>query len=289
MLNLLNESPHLLTVVIFFTALLIGSFLNVVIYRLPIMLEREWRSQAISFEDSSIERFNLLLPRSHCVHCNELITIFHNIPVLSFLYLKGRCANCNKSISLRYPFVELLTGFLLTITAIHFNFGIEALMAAILTAILIVVSMIDKDTQIIPDSIVIPLLWMGLSISLIHPLTNTSKLFISPSDAIIGALVGYLSLWSVFWTYKLCTGKDGLGYGDFKLLAALGAWLGWQQILFIIMLSAITGLLINFALIIFLKKDRNTPIPFGPYLSFSGWIAMIWSEEIKNYYFNLIL
>ena len=289
MLNLLSESPQLLIIVIFFTALLIGSFLNVVIYRLPIMFEREWSSQATSFQDSNTERFNLLLPRSHCVHCKKLITIFQNIPVLSFVYLKGRCANCNKSISLRYPFVELLTAFLLTITAIHFNFGIEALMASILTAILIVVSMIDKDTQIIPDSIVIPLLWVGLSMSLIHPLPSTSKLFISPSDAIIGTLVGYLSLWSVFWFYKLCTGKDGLGYGDFKLLAALGAWLGWQQILLIIMLSAIAGLLINFALIIFLKKDGKTPIPFGPYLSFAGWIAMIWSEEIKNYYFNLIL
>lgn len=287
--NLLSESPQFLIIVIFFVALLIGSFLNVVIYRLPIMLEREWRSQTVPYEYSNIKRFNLLLPRSHCVHCNKLITMLQNIPVISFLCLKGRCANCNKSISLRYPSVELLTAFLLTITAIHFNFGIEALMAAILTAILIVISLIDKDTQIIPDSIVIPLLWIGLSMSLFHPLPNTSKLFISPSDAIIGALVGYLSLWSVFWFYKLCTGKDGLGYGDFKLLAALGAWLGWKQILLIIMLSAIAGLLINFALIILMKKNSKTPIPFGPYLSFAGWIAMIWSEEIKNYYFNLTL
>ncbi len=293
MIELMSQSTPVLIIVIFLIALLIGSFLNVVIYRLPIMIEREWRAQVTSFNDLSVKggfkRFDLILPRSHCVHCKRLITFFQNIPVLSYLFLKGRCAHCDKSISLKYPCIELLTAFLLTITVWHFKIGIEALMAVILTATLIVISVIDEDTQIIPDAIVMPLLWIGLCISLFDPLPNTVKLFISPSEAIIGALVGYLSLWSVFWIYKLFTRKDGFGYGDFKLLAALGAWLGWQQILLIIMISAITGILVNITLILFFGKNHNTPIPFGPYISAAGWVTMLWGDPIKNYYFNLII
>ena len=294
MLELISESAPVFIAVVFMFALLIGSFLNVIIHRLPIMMEREWRDQVAELQKTPSEkeliegRFDLTMPRSCCPSCGKLITALQNIPVISYLFLKGRCANCKTSISARYPLVELFTASLAAITAWHFGADIEALMAIALAVTLIAIAMIDADTQLIPDSIVLPLMWVGLSMSLFHPLSGAGTLFISPSDAIIGALAGYLSLWSVFWLFKLITGKDGIGYGDFKLLAALGAWLGWQQLPIVIMMSAVVGIAINVTLIVFQGKDRSVPIPFGPYIAAAGWITMLWGETIRNTYINLM-
>lgn len=294
MLELISESPTVFIVVVFAFTLLIGSFLNVVIHRLPIMMEREWREQADELIKSPPEqelpegRFDLVMPRSKCPSCGALITALQNIPVISYLFLKGRCANCKTSISARYPMVELMTALLAATTAWHFGPGWEALMAVALTIVLVTISMIDADTQLIPDAIVLPLMWLGLAMSLFHPMAGSKTLFISPSVAIVGAMAGYLTLWSMFWLFKLATGKDGMGYGDFKLLAALGAWLGWQALPMIIMMSAAVGAVINIAMIVVRGKDRNIPIPFGPYLAAAGWITMIWGEKIKNAYIDLM-
>lgn len=211
-----------------------------------------------------------------------------NIPVISYLILKGRCANCQATISPRYPLIELMTAILAAICAWHFGPGWEALMAITLTLVLVAISMIDADTQLIPDAIVLPLLWLGLGMSLFHPYPGATTLFISPTNAIVGAIAGYLTLWSVFWLFKLVTGKDGMGYGDFKLLAALGAWLGWQQLPMIIMMSAAVGAALNIVLIVAKGKDRSVPIPFGPYLAAAGWITLLWGETIKNSYLDLM-
>ena len=294
MLELMQDSAPVFITVVFLFSLLIGSFLNVVIYRLPIMMERDWREQAEELMQTTLEqelpkgRFDLVAPRSRCPSCGKLITAMQNIPVISYLFLKGRCGNCGASISARYPLVESMTALLAAICAWHFGVGWEALMAIILTVTLVAIAMIDADTQLIPDSIVLPLLWLGLTMSLFHPLAGASTLFISPQDAIVGAMAGYLTLWSVFWLFKLVTGKDGMGYGDFKLLAALGAWLGWQQLPIIIMLSAIVGAAINIVMIVARGKDRSIPIPFGPYLAAAGWITMLWGETIKNTYLDLM-
>ena len=294
MLELMSESVPAFIAIVFAFALLIGSFLNVVIYRLPIMMEREWREQARELTESPPEtelpegRFDLVIPRSRCPSCGTMITAWQNIPVISYLLLRGRCAKCKASISARYPLVELFTALLAAYAAWHFSPGWEALMAIVLTFCLIAITMIDADTQLIPDAIVLPLLWLGLLMSVFHPVTGAQTLFISPSDAIIGAVAGYLTLWSVFWLFKLVTGKDGMGYGDFKLLAALGAWLGWQQLPMIILLSAVVGAVINIAMIVGRGKDKSIPIPFGPYLAGAGWITMIWGEPIKNAYLDLM-
>jgi leader peptidase (prepilin peptidase)/N-methyltransferase len=294
MLELMSESAPIFIGVVFAFTLLIGSFLNVVIHRLPIMMEREWREQADELQNSPPEhelpkgRFDLVAPRSRCPSCGHLITALQNIPVISYLFLKGRCANCKTSISVRYPLVELLTAVLAATCAWHFGVGWEALMAIVMSITLVAIAMIDADTQLIPDSIVLPLMWLGLAMSLFHPLPGSNMLFISPKDAIVGAMAGYLTLWSVFWLFKLVTGKDGMGYGDFKLLAALGAWLGWQQLPMIILMSAVVGALINIVMIVARGRDRSVPIPFGPYLAAAGWITMLWGETIKNAYFDLM-
>ena len=294
MLELMQESAPVFITVVFLFSLLIGSFLNVVIYRLPIMMEREWREQAEELMQTPSEqklptgRFDLVAPRSRCPSCGKLITAMQNVPVISYLFLKGRCGHCGTSISARYPLVESMTALLAATCAWQFGIGWEAIMAIILTVTLVAIAMIDADTQLIPDSIALPLMWLGLAMSLFHPLTGASTLFISPQDAIVGAMAGYLTLWSVFWLFKLVTGKDGMGYGDFKLLAALGAWLGWQQLPIIIMLSAVVGAAINITMIVARGKDRNIPIPFGPYLAAAGWITMLWGETIKNTYLDLM-
>ena len=294
MLELMSESATVFIIVIFAFTLLIGSFLNVVIHRLPIMMEREWREQADELTNTPSEqelpegRFDLVMPRSRCPSCGALITAWQNIPVISYLFLKGRCAGCKTPISVRYPLVELMTATLAAVTAWHFGAGWEAMMAIALTIALVAIAMIDADTQLIPDSIVLPLMWLGLAMSLFHPLPGASTLFISPSDAIVGALAGYLTLWSIFWLFKLVTGKDGMGYGDFKLLGALGAWLGWQDLPMIIMMSAVVGAVINITMIVARGKDRSIPIPFGPYLAAAGWITMVWGENIKNTYIDLM-
>ena len=294
MLELMSESATVFIAVVFLFTLLIGSFLNVVIHRLPIMMERDWREQADELMNTPPEqelpqgRFDLVMPRSRCPSCGALITAWQNIPVVSYLILKGRCATCKASISARYPLVELMTALLAAAVAWHFGPGWEALMAIAFTVVLVSISMIDADTQLIPDSIVLPLMWLGLAMSLFHPLPGANTLFIAPQDAIVGAMAGYLTLWSIFWLFKLVTGKDGMGYGDFKLLAALGAWLGWQQLPMIIMMSAVVGVVVNITLILLRGKDRSTPIPFGPYLAAAGWITMIWGELIKNAYIDLM-
>ena len=294
MLELISESAPVFIAIVFAFTLLIGSFLNVVIHRFPIMMEREWREQADELTKTPPEhelpegRFDLVAPRSRCPSCGSLITALQNVPVISYLFLRGKCANCKTRISARYPLVELMTALLAAICAWHFGPGWEALLAIVLTLTLVPITMIDADTQLIPDAIVLPLMWLGLALSLFHPLAGADTLFISPSDAIVGAMAGYLSLWSIFWAFKLVTGKDGMGYGDFKLLAALGAWLGWQQLPIIIMMSAIVGTVISIVMIVARGKDRSIPIPFGPYLATAGWITMLWGETIKNIYFDLM-
>jgi leader peptidase (prepilin peptidase)/N-methyltransferase len=294
MLELVNESATIFIIVVFAFTLLIGSFLNVVIHRLPIMMEREWREQADELIKTPTEqelpdgRFDLVMPRSRCPSCGALITVWQNIPVVSYLFLRGRCAVCKASISARYPLVELMTALLAATAAWFFGPGWEALMAIALTVALLAIAMIDADTQLIPDSIVLPLMWLGLAMSLFHPMAGANTLFITPQNAIVGAMAGYLTLWSIFWLFKLATGKDGMGYGDFKLLAALGAWLGWQALPMIIMMSAMVGAVINITMIVARGKDRSIPIPFGPYLAAAGWITMIWGENIKNTYIDLM-
>jgi leader peptidase (prepilin peptidase)/N-methyltransferase len=295
MLELFTESALLFIAVVFAFCLVIGSFLNVVIYRLPIMMEREWREQCQELAKTPAEqelpggRFDLVVPRSRCPSCGQLIKAWQNVPVVSYLLLGGKCANCKESISARYPMVEMMTAILAALCAWRFGASPEAIMAIILTLALVPVAMIDADTQLIPDSIVLPLLWIGLAMSLYHPVAGAETLFIPPRDAIIGAMAGYLSLWSIYWVFKLVTGKEGMGYGDFKLLAALGAWLGWQQLPMIILMSAVVGAVIGIAMMAFRKHERSVPIPFGPYLAAAGWIAMLWGEAIKTTYLDTML
>ena len=294
MAELFTQAPMVFIAVAFAFALLIGSFLNVVIYRLPLMMQRDWREQCDELlkepaADLPDGKFNLVVPRSRCPSCGATIKAWQNIPVMSYLLLGAQCSNCQKSISVRYPLVETLTAILAAICAWHFGFGWEALMAIGLSCALVAISLIDADHQIIPDSIAIPLLWVGLIMSLFHPLAGTDTLFIAPQDAVVGAVAGYLSLWSVYQLFKLITGKEGMGYGDFKLLAALGAWLGWQALPTIILMSAVVGAIIGIVLIIFRGRDRQIPIPFGPYLAAAGWITMLWGETIKNAYLDMFL
>ena len=295
MLELLGQSPLLFAAVTFAFALVIGSFLNVVIHRVPLMMEREWREQCAELQETAPEQalptgtFNLITPQSHCPGCGNPIRAWQNVPILSYLMLGGRCASCKQSISVRYPLVELLTGLLVALCAWHFGIGWEALMAIILTFILIPISIIDAETQLIPDSIVLPLIWLGLGMALFHPVAGSETLFIAPKDAIVGAIAGYLSLWSVYQLFKIITGKEGMGYGDFKLLAALGAWLGWQQLPLIILMSAIVGAIVGLSMMAFRNHDRSVPIPFGPYLAAAGWITMLWGETIQRTYLDLML
>ena len=293
MQELLSGSPLLFVSVVFLVSLLIGSFLNVVIYRLPIMMEREWRAQCAAMAETPATelpdgRFDLVVPRSRCPSCGSPIAAWQNIPVISYLVLRGRCASCKAPISRRYPAVELFTALLASIAAWHFGFGWEAAAAVLLTFCLISVSVIDIDHQIIPDSISLLLLWIGLSLSLFNPMPGAESLFIEPKASIVGALAGYLSLWSVYHLFRLLTGKEGMGYGDFKLLAALGAWLGWQMLPLIILLSAIVGATVGIAMILIRRHDRNVPIPFGPYLAAAGWIAMLYGRDITDWYFGLM-
>jgi len=295
MLQLFTESPMSFIGVVFAFALVIGSFLNVVIHRLPLMMERDWREQCAELTSRPPERelpegrFDLIAPRSRCPSCGHQITAWQNVPVISYLVLGGRCAHCKATISARYPSVELLTAVLAALCAWHFGVGWEATMAIVMTLALVPIALIDADTQLIPDSIVLPLLWIGLAMSLWHPMAGSDALFIAPRDAIIGAMAGYLSLWSIYQLFKLITGKEGMGYGDFKLLAALGAWLGWQQLPMIVLMSAVVGAVVGIALMVFRRHDRSVPIPFGPYLAAAGWITMLWGDKIKATYLDLML
>ncbi len=284
--ELLAGSPLLQVVTASLLGLIVGSFLNVVIHRLPEMMMREWRLQCHELQggtpdETDREPFNLSTPRSRCPACGHLITPRENIPLLSYLLLKGRCAGCGKPISLRYPLVETLTALLSALVVWHFGFDWQAAAALLLTWALIPLIFIDLDHQLLPDDITLPLLWLGLGLSLFG-------IFTDPRSAILGAMAGYLSLWSVYILFKVVTGKEGMGYGDFKLLALFGAWLGWQAIPLIIILSSLTGAVVGITLILLRRHDRGTPIPFGPYLATAGWIALMWGEPITRAYLNLL-
>lgn len=293
MQELFLASPLIFVVVVFLFSLLIGSFLNVIIYRLPLMMEREWRAQCQEITETPASeipegRFDIMFPRSHCPSCKAQITPLQNIPVVSYVLLGGKCGHCKAPIAVRYPIIEFLTAALTAIVAWRFGFGWEAGAAVFLSFALISISVIDFDHQIIPDSISLPLLWIGLTLSLFHPATGSSVLFVDPATAIIGALAGYLSLWSIYHLFKMVTGKEGIGYGDFKLLAALGAWLGWQMLPLIILLSAVVGAVVGISLIVIKGRDKNIPIPFGPYLAAAGWIAMLWGPQIIDGYLDYV-
>lgn len=289
--ELFVQVPILFIGMAFVFALLVGSFLNVVIYRLPIMMEREWRAQCEEIAETPAAelptgRFDLVAPRSRCRSCGQQITVMQNIPVISYLLLGGKCANCETPISRRYPIIELLTAFMTAVVAWRFGFGWEAAAAVLMTWALIAISVIDIDHQIIPDSISLPLIWAGLFFSLFHDDVTGEILFIDPATAIAGGLAGYLSLWSIYHLFRIVTGKEGMGYGDFKLLAALGAWLGWQMLPLIILLSAAVGAVVGISLIVFRRHDRSVPIPFGPYLAAAGWIAMLYGPQIVAGYLD---
>lgn len=281
---LLQSTPILLTSIVTLFGLLVGSFLNVVIYRLPVMMQRGWKSECMEYlemenPESNSEPFNLTLPHSRCPGCNTAIKPYQNIPVISYLFLGGKCAKCKTPISIRYPLIESFTGIMSAIVAWHFGYGIELLFALLLTWSLIALSFIDIDHQLLPDSINFPLLWLGLFLSLF-------SLYTDSHSSIVGAIAGYLSLWTVYHVFKLVTGKEGMGYGDFKLLAVFGAWLGWQYLPLIILLSSLVGAIIGVSMIIFVKKDKNIPIPFGPYLAAAGWLALLWGDKMNTLYLN---
>jgi len=280
-LQLLTGTPLLAAVAATLLGLVAGSFLNVVIHRLPMMLERAWRRQCRELEaDQPLpaeERFNLAYPPSRCPHCDHPIRAHENIPLFSFLWQRGRCRHCGARISVRYPVVELLTALLSA--AVVWKFGVtwQAGAALLLTWALIALAFIDLDTFLLPDNITLPLLWLGLFLSLFG-------LFTDMRAALLGAMAGYLSLWSVYHLFRLLTGKEGLGYGDFKLLALLGAWLGWHYLPAIILLSSLVGAAVGITLIALRRHSRQVPIPFGPYLAAAGWLALMWGETINHAY-----
>ncbi|KZE31509.1 prepilin peptidase [Crenobacter luteus] len=262
--------------------LLVGSFLNVVIHRLPKMLEADWRAECAEFLGQAppeTPRYDLMVPRSACPACGTTIAARHNVPVLSYLFLRGRCGACRAPIGARYPLVELLTAALFALLGWYFGPGVQLAGGLVLTAALIALTFIDADTQLLPDSLTLPLLWAGL---LFHLVTGTLPL----ADALWGAIAGYLSLWSVYWLFRLVTGKEGMGFGDFKLLAALGAWLGWTMLPLVILLSSLVGALVGVVLIALSRHGRGQPLPFGPYLAAAGWIAYVWGGDIVRWYLN---
>ena len=300
--DVLASTPWLLTGCVFLLSLLVGSFLNVVIHRLPVMLDRQWRSQAEEMlaEDTAAVSapglvahkpqpvpYNLLTPRSACPHCNAAIKAHQNIPVLSYLLLGGKCANCGTRISARYPIVELGTAILSAAVAWRFGWQWQCMAALVFTWALVALTVIDLDHQILPDVITLPLLWLGLLLSLAWHAGLSPPIPADPASAIIGGAAGYLTLWSVYWAFKLLTGKEGMGYGDFKLFGAFGAWMGWQMLPLILLLSAFTGAVIGIVLIVARGRDRNIPIPFGPYLAAAGWIALMWGPQIVGGYLSL--
>ena len=298
--------PEFFYVFVFLVSLMVGSFLNVVIYRLPIMMERSWQAEYDSYfadsddaaETESAETesvanaaavanvkaapFNLVKPDSTCPKCGHTIRAWENIPVLSYLFLKGKCANCKTGISPRYPLVELFTAIACTFTAYHFGPTSQALWAILITYVLITLIFIDVDKMLLPDQLTLPLLWLGL-------LLSTSDVFVGTTDSIIGAAAGYLSLWSVYWVFKLVTGKEGMGYGDFKLLAALGAYTGWQGLPVIILLSSFVGAVIGIAIMMIQNKGKSLAIPFGPYLAVAGWLTLLYKDVIITTYLDMVL
>jgi leader peptidase (prepilin peptidase)/N-methyltransferase len=283
MLELLNDRL-VFTALATLLGLFVGSFLNVVIHRLPRMMERDWHAQAAELRGEpppAQERFNLATPRSRCPHCGHLITALENIPVVSYLLLRGRCRHCGAQIGRRYPVVELLTATLSGYAAWHFGFGVAAVGALLFLWSMVALAFIDLDTQLLPDSLTLPLLWLGLAF-------NLATTYADLTSAVVGAMTGYLALWSVYWLFKFATGKEGMGYGDFKLLAAIGAWLGWQMLPLTILFSSLVGALVGIFLITLARHGRNVPIPFGPYLAAAGILALFWGESLTTLYLGTL-
>ncbi|GHD26033.1 prepilin peptidase [Halioglobus pacificus] len=281
MLDIFQQAPWFLYACLFPLGLIVGSFLNVVVYRLPLMMESQWRRDCCELlevnEKEDEIKLTLSTPNSHCPHCKAPVKPWHNIPVLSYVALRGRCANCGAKIALRYPLVELATGLMTLALGIMMGASLAMVGALFLTWALITLTLIDVDHQLLPDDITLPLLWLGLVFNLFATYTTLSS-------AVIGAIAGYGILWSVYWGFKLLTGKEGMGYGDFKLLAALGAWLGWQSVPLIILLSSLVGAIIGIGLILLKKRGKDIPMPFGPYLAIAGWVALLWGDTIMTAY-----
>ena len=299
-IQLMAQYPLLFASISFFLATVIGSFLNVVIHRLPVMMKREWQLECNQYLDEYHkatvtgikdklaqpiddypEKYNLIVPGSSCPKCKTSIKPWHNLPILGWLILGGKCIHCKTHISARYPIIEALTGMMVAYLAYHFGPSWQFAFGTILTFGLIALTGIDLDEMLLPDQITLPLLWIGL-------LINLNGTFVSITDAVIGATAGYMSLWSVFWGFKLLTGKEGMGYGDFKLLAMFGAWLGWQQLPLIILLSSIVGATVGLILIVTNKTSSEHPIPFGPYLSFAGWISLVSGPQLTLLYMSYV-
>ncbi len=295
-IDLLKASPTLLITVCVILGLLVGSFLNVVVYRLPIMLQREWRQQCCEYLEventtpdsnaasAKFEVFNLQKPDSHCPHCSHQIRAWENVPVLSYLFLRGKCSNCKADISIRYPSIEFVSGLISGLVAATFGASWLTLALLVLCWSLLALALIDFDHQLLPDNITLPLLWLGLMVN-----TLDLGFGVGLRDAVIGAMAGYLVLWGFYWLFKLATGKEGMGYGDFKLLAALGAWMGWQSLLPIIILSSLVGAVIGIAMVVFTGRDKSVPMPFGPFLAGAGFIMLIWGPQISSFYIDTFL
>ena len=286
LIDTLTLYPGLVATLALIFGLLVGSFLNVVIYRLPLMMQREWQQECRALleqpeQPPPAEPFNLAVPRSRCPACGHQITALENIPVISYLALRGRCSACNNPISARYPCVELVTGLLSALILLAFGPTPQALLLLPLVWGLIALTLIDFDHQLLPDSLTLPLLWLGL-------IANALGLFTDLHSALWGAVAGYLSLWSVYWLFKLVTGKEGMGYGDFKLLAALGAWMGWQMLPLIIILSSLVGALLGIGMVLLRGRDAARPLPFGPFLTIAGGIALLWGPQLVQRYFQLL-
>ncbi len=278
---LFEQQPALFLVTLFVFGTVVGSFLNVVIYRLPVMMQREWRHDCLALLDqanqSEVEKFNLSVPRSRCGSCGHQITFLENIPLISYLFLAGKCASCKASISVQYPLVEAFTGIVSVIVGWHFGVSVQTLAALFLSWCLIAASGIDIGHKLLPDNITLPLLWFAILLSLFD-------VFVSLEDSVIGAMAGYLSLWTVFILFKVVTGKEGMGHGDFKLLAMLGAWLGWMPLFVVILTSSLIGATVGISMILLKKAERGTQIPFGPYLAAAGWVTLLWGHEMMLFY-----
>jgi leader peptidase (prepilin peptidase)/N-methyltransferase len=282
-LELLGHGGLFALIIALLLSLMVGSFLNVVIYRLPVMMEREWQAMSASEETAEdAAPFNLAVPASRCPHCGHLIRWYENIPLLSYLALRGKCSRCGAHISLRYPAIELLTGLIGAFIGWQFGLGMTGIALLLLSWTLIALTFIDIDHQLLPDRLTLPLLWLGL-------LLNSFSLFTTLEHAVYGAAAGYLVLWSVYWLFKLLTGKEGMGYGDFKLLAAIGAWGGFEVLPLTILLSSVVGVVLGVTLMALRRHQMANPLPFGPYLAIAGWIAILWGDQLNHWYLSLLL
>ena len=282
--SLFEQQPLVYFATLFVLGSIVGSFLNVVIYRLPVMMEREWRHDCLEFLDQPLpgeeQKFNLNTPRSRCGNCGHQITVLENIPIISYLVLGGKCSSCKASISVQYPLVELFTAIVSVVVGWHFGVTVQTVATLFLTWSLIALSGIDIGHKLLPDNITLPLLWLGILLSLFDVIVDLET-------SVIGAIAGYLSLWSVFILFKFVTGKEGMGHGDFKLLAMLGAWLGWQPLLIVILTSSLVGACMGITMILLRKSERGTQIPFGPYLAAAGWITLLWGDSLMRFYSSL--